>query len=241
MRAALRRFTKSAPDSVSGSATADSAVSAPGIDTAPMPVFVDSIAVGDFPTGLAVSPDGGRVYVVNTSANSVTVIDTATNSAVDTIAVGARPYGIAIAPDGTHAFVVNAADGTLSKIKLPAGKVTATISVGNDPYDVCIHPDGSQLLVTNQDDGTVSFVDAAARNGNRDTESRPRPDRIGAAPRRHPRLRRQQRLGHPVGDRHQNQRKRSRPSTSATIRRVLRSRPTARLRSSPTLQIVLCR
>ena len=37
------------------------------------------IIVGWGPTGLAITPDGKRVYVANNADNTVSVIDTATN------------------------------------------------------------------------------------------------------------------------------------------------------------------
>jgi YVTN family beta-propeller protein len=43
-----------------------------------------TIAVGSFPFGVAVSPDGRKVYVANAGDNTVSVIDTGTN-AVSTI------------------------------------------------------------------------------------------------------------------------------------------------------------
>jgi YVTN family beta-propeller protein len=54
------------------------------IDTATNTVNPTTITVGNGPTGAAVSPDGGKVYVANTDANTVSVIATA-NSAVTTI------------------------------------------------------------------------------------------------------------------------------------------------------------
>ncbi|MCB1905249.1 MAG: beta-propeller fold lactonase family protein, partial [Gammaproteobacteria bacterium] len=48
-----------------------------------------------------------RVYVANNGTNSVSVIDTATNTVADTVAVGDRPYGVAVNPAGTRVYVTN--------------------------------------------------------------------------------------------------------------------------------------
>ncbi len=60
---------------VSGSDTIDSH---PTVKV--MPHVIDTIDVGDAPFGAAVSPDGTRVYVTNIGDDTVSVIDTATNT-----------------------------------------------------------------------------------------------------------------------------------------------------------------
>jgi YVTN family beta-propeller protein len=53
-----------------------------------------------FPSGVAVTPDGAKVYVTNNLTNSVSVIDALTNAVTKTVPVGVLPQGIAISPDG---------------------------------------------------------------------------------------------------------------------------------------------
>src|SRR5690349_8003716 len=57
-----------------------------------------------------------RAYVANSCSNTVTVIDTATNSLIATIPVGIAPEGIALTPDGTRAYVSNRVGNTVSVI-----------------------------------------------------------------------------------------------------------------------------
>ena len=56
--------------------------------------------VGSGAFGVAVTPDGSRVYVANLFDNTVSVIDTAANAVVTTIPVGSEPaaYGQFIQP-----------------------------------------------------------------------------------------------------------------------------------------------
>src|SRR6267142_1574658 len=84
------------------------------IDTTTNTVVV-TIPVGIFPTGIAITPDGTRAYVVNQFVtnqgnNTVSVIDTMTNTIVATISVGRGPSEIAITPDGTRAYVPDQQD-----------------------------------------------------------------------------------------------------------------------------------
>ena len=61
----------------------------------------------------------GKAYVTNANADTVSVIDTATNTVVGSpIAVGGGPYGIAITPDGAYAYVTNAWGDTVSVIRI---------------------------------------------------------------------------------------------------------------------------
>jgi YVTN family beta-propeller protein len=81
-------------------------------------IVTSSISVGASPTGVAVSPDGSAVYVTNENSNTVSVIDTETNTISDlvTVNVGVEPYGVAVTPDGSYAYVTNADAGTVSVI-----------------------------------------------------------------------------------------------------------------------------
>lgn len=68
--------------------------------------------------GLAVSPDGKRLYVANITFGSISIVDTATNTVVGSIPADDGAWRIALAPDGSRAYVVNTADGTISVIAL---------------------------------------------------------------------------------------------------------------------------
>src|SRR6266853_1562919 len=70
------------------------------IDTASNTVTA-TVAVGPYPTGVAVNPAGTRVYVTNQAGNTVSVLDTSTNTVIATVAVGQSPVGVAVNPAGT--------------------------------------------------------------------------------------------------------------------------------------------
>jgi YVTN family beta-propeller protein len=93
-----------------------------------------TIPVGAGPLGVAVSPDGSKVYITNDNDNpgTVAVIATATNKVIATIPVGDAPFGVAVSPDGGKVYVVNEASnpGTVAVIATATSKVIATITVG---------------------------------------------------------------------------------------------------------------
>ena len=60
---------------------------------------VTTIDVGLAPAGVAVAPDGSKVYVANeTVKGTVSVIDAAANAVSATVAVGSNPVGVAVKP-----------------------------------------------------------------------------------------------------------------------------------------------
>ncbi len=54
--------------------------------------------MGRRPWGVALSPDGLRLYTANGLSDDVSVIDTRTLEVVGTIATGEGPWGIAVGP-----------------------------------------------------------------------------------------------------------------------------------------------
>jgi len=62
------------------------------------------ISVGGGSQGVAVSPDGSKLYVANECDNTVSVIDAVTNMGTATITVGVNPVGVAITPDGSKSM-----------------------------------------------------------------------------------------------------------------------------------------
>jgi YVTN family beta-propeller protein len=150
------------------------AVGLSGPDTTSITVPVSITAttgVGSRPQGIAVSPDGKYLYVANYGDNTVSVIDTATNSVITTVTVGTAspcdgqcgPYGLTVAPDGSRVYVTDSgfqpafnADGsiayyfpetTVSVIDTATYTVTNTIDVGQGPVSVAVSPDGKRVYV----------------------------------------------------------------------------------------------
>ncbi|RXA21923.1 PKD domain-containing protein [Methanosarcina sp. MSH10X1] len=118
---------------------------------------------GDQPFGVAVTPDGTRVYVTNEGSGTITVIDTTTNNVTALVDVKGVPRGITVSPDGTKAYVVTASGtrGTVSVIDTATNNVTATVKAGNDPQGVAVSPDGTEVYVANKNSHTVSIIDTA--------------------------------------------------------------------------------
>jgi len=121
---------------------------------------------------VAAAQAGPFAYITNFTSDTVSVIDTATNSVVDTVTVGDNPYGVAVHPAGTLVYVANSKDGhtnpqppfTVSVIDTSTNSVIDTVVVGNIPYGVAINPAGTRVYVTNQMDNTISVIDTSTNS-----------------------------------------------------------------------------
>jgi YVTN family beta-propeller protein len=84
--------------------------------------------------------------VTNQGNNTVSVIDTMTNTIVATIPVGLGGSELAITPDGTRVYVPNQQDFIVSVIDTTTNTVVATIPLGanQNPFGVAITPDGTE-------------------------------------------------------------------------------------------------
>jgi len=112
--------------------------------------------------GLALSPDGKRLFVAEVLNNSVTVIDTQSNEVRTEIPVKGNPYTVIFSPDGAKAYVSSWGGGTVTVIDTATEKAGNTIATGDHPCAMALTPDGTRLLVCNANSDTVSVIDTAA-------------------------------------------------------------------------------
>jgi len=139
-----------------------------GADSESYPVSA-TIAVGDAPRRVTISPDGTAAYVVNFGGDSVSVLDIDSSSAtyntvIATIAVGADPLVSGATPDGTRLYVTNSGGSSLSVVDADAASATyntviATIGVGFEPQGIAITPDGTRAYVANAAGESLSVLD----------------------------------------------------------------------------------
>ncbi len=113
------------------------------------------------PCGIAVTPDGKKLYVSDRDINGVSVIDTSTNTVTATVPAGINPLGVAITPDGRKAYVANRYSNNVSVIDTVTNNEIAAVKVGTGPCGVSFNQDGTRLYVTNCESNTVSVIDTA--------------------------------------------------------------------------------
>lgn len=128
------------------------------VDTTTGAVLVQADTAGQA-TGVAVSPDGRRVYVVNGWTGSITEIDPDTGAIMDRLVTGVQLSQAVMRPDGQRLYV--SASGGVAVVD-PAGfRLVAAVKVPGQPQGLAAHPNNKVLYVANAQDGTVGVVDTA--------------------------------------------------------------------------------
>jgi len=84
-------------------------------------------------------------YITNYGSNTVSVIDTSSNTVTATVTVGTGHYGVAVNPAGTRVYVANVNSNTVSVIDTSSNTVTATVTVESMPFafGIFISPGGA--------------------------------------------------------------------------------------------------
>jgi YVTN family beta-propeller protein len=111
-----------------------------------------------FPAGIAVTPDGKRLYVAENLTHKVAVVDLATRQVGAKIAVGEYPYDCEASSDGKRVYVSNWGSRSVAVIDTAGNQVINNIPVGDHPNDLELTRDGRILYVANANSNTVSVV-----------------------------------------------------------------------------------
>ncbi|HEY3414314.1 MAG TPA: alkaline phosphatase family protein [Armatimonadota bacterium] len=157
-----------------------------GTDLVPLPAPTGNPQV----TGLALSPDGKRLYAALGIRNALLVVNTSTWKTIAKIPVGVAPYRIALSPNGRTLLVANrggraarsnepsapsaqtqvrvdpttdsALGGSLTFIDTHTLKATS-VDAGRQPSAAVFTRDGSKAYVANSDGDSISIVDIRLR------------------------------------------------------------------------------
>ncbi|MFJ4172573.1 beta-propeller fold lactonase family protein [Microbacterium sp. NPDC089696] len=159
------------------------ALSAPTTEaSADTPIdLIGGVAVGSTPYGSVLSPDGTRLYVVQT-AGTVTAIDTSSRTVVATTTFPGSVFtGAAVSPDGSKVYAIDLASAAPQARVLDAQTLAqvAGVPVGNSPYAATLRPGTSEIWVANYAEtaNAITVIDTttdtvaaqiAGRDGGRD-------------------------------------------------------------------------
>lgn len=119
------------------------------------------------PRGMAVSPDGGTIYVsvsdflprTETPEDAITAIDVATDAVKRTYRAGGNPERVAISPDGKQIWAALEATAQGVGIDAETGDQLGICPTGVETEGVAVSPDGKFVYVTAETSHTVTVID----------------------------------------------------------------------------------
>ena len=132
---------------------------------------VREINVQLHPCEMALSPDGSRLYVANANSDTVSVIDTRSDTVTDTLSVkpmaeltfGCAPNALAVSPDGGTLYVCNGGNNAVAVIDLSSKRVTGLIPTGWYPGAIAVR---DNVLYVGNTKGVVAITtETSKRSG----------------------------------------------------------------------------
>ncbi len=132
--------------------------------TASGPVYLSPVAI-------VADKAGKTLYIGESTANRIDVLDVASEKVTKSIAIGAPVSGVVLSADETQLYVTTALPaGQLCVVDIKTAKITAKIPVGHTPMSPVVSPDGKKVYVANRfgrqgtgiSIGSISVVDLVA-------------------------------------------------------------------------------
>ena len=118
--------------------------------------------VGRDPVQLALKPDGGEIFVLNSSSDSISEVITGTNDVLGAYLMGADPVRGLVSADNSLLYVGNLNSQKVTIYSIEDGKRAGAIQVGDGPSALAFSAAGNLLLVVDSRSGDVSVVRTAS-------------------------------------------------------------------------------
>ena len=109
--------------------------------------------------GLGFSADGRLLAAVNVTSNSVSVIETATNTVRGTVYLKRAPHEAFFSPDGTELWVAVRGEDHVAVIDVATLKVTFEVKTSDGAAMVIFRPDGAVAFVNSSRTAELTVID----------------------------------------------------------------------------------
>ncbi len=133
--------------------------------------LLTKIALPNGSEGLALSPDGTRLFVMAQRPQSFAVIDTSTDQVIDTVplevftatAADKNPQKrVKVSPDGTYVLITSFSTGEIAIAPVANLRDQTRLQVEKGPMGITFGS-AERAYVMNHDQGTISVVDVPGR------------------------------------------------------------------------------
>lgn len=116
-----------------------------GIDTSTNMTIGEALALSFQPTKVAFAPDGKRAYIANFLADSVSIIDVASNTILSGFQVADHPDGLLVTPNGKRIYTALYGDNGAGAFLQVSSTITNStvaefVQVGEGPFALAIAP-----------------------------------------------------------------------------------------------------
>ena len=114
----------------------------------------------EVPHGVAIAPDGSRIYVSDEALSTLDVVDAKTLKVFKRIPLSGRPNNVAVSKDGAHVYVgIREAPGAVDVIDTASLTNVKSIPVKGEIHNVYVTPDGKHVVAGSIAASTISVID----------------------------------------------------------------------------------
>jgi YVTN family beta-propeller protein len=100
------------------------------------------------------------IYVTNSAADSLDIIDTTTNRVVQVIRGIELPHGVNFSRDGTRVYVSNESESVLDVVDRKSGAILQKVRLSGRPNNITVTKDGERVLVgIRAKPGSIDVID----------------------------------------------------------------------------------
>jgi YVTN family beta-propeller protein len=116
----------------------------------------------EVPHGVAIAPDGDRIYVSDEALKTLDVVDARTLKGFKRIPLSGRPNNVAVGKDGAHVYVgIRQPPGAVDVIQTATLTNVKSIPVQGEIHNVYVTPDGKHVVAGSIAASTISVIDAS--------------------------------------------------------------------------------
>ncbi|WP_344666648.1 hypothetical protein [Catenulispora yoronensis] len=138
------------------------------------------IAIGQDTHSERLAPNGSKLYVTNTAAQTVSVIDTASATISGRMDPAFGPDRVTLSPDGTRAYVGGKTSGDIVVFDTSTFKAVAHIALGAPAGQILFVDGGRRAYVLERASGKASVIDTATETQTATIDLGDKPDNESA-------------------------------------------------------------